>query len=104
MSSYLCINVAVKEVHALTNRPLILGLASSAGTGYSYPESVANGWDGACETGTRQSPVDLDSSLEATIHAPIKYRNYFNGQYNLVCFLFDKYRNLGRKLLSYMIL
>lgn len=60
---------------------LSVGLASSAS--YSYPESVANGWDGACETGMMQSPVDLDSSLAATIHAPIKYRNYFNGQFNL---------------------
>ena len=81
MLSYLC--NAFKEVHTLTNLHLILGLASSAS--YSYPESVANGWDGACETGMMQSPVDLDSNLEATIHAPIKYRNYFNGQYNLVC-------------------
>ena len=93
MSSYLCISVAFTELHILTNLNLILGLASSAGDGYSYPESVANGWDGTCETGMRQSPVDLDSKLQATIHAPIKYRNYFNGQYNLVCFLFDNYRN-----------
>ena len=44
---------------------------------WSYPESVANGWDGTCETGTMQSPIDLSTSMTASIHAPLKYKYYF---------------------------
>ena len=62
-------------------------MAAAAGGGFSYPESVANGWDGDCVTGTMQSPIDLDSSMEATVHAPIEYRNYFNGHFNKVNFI-----------------
>ena len=45
---------------------------------WHYPESAANGWldAGTCD-GMMQSPIDLDDSLKATIHAPIEYRNYF---------------------------
>jgi len=52
---------------------LFLGYVSA----WSYPESVANGWDGTCETGTMQSPIDLSTSIPASIHAPLEYRNYF---------------------------
>ena len=62
----------------------VLGMTSAATGSFSYPESVANGWDGDCVTGTQQSPIDLDSSMTATVHAPIQYRNYFNGHFNKV--------------------
>ena len=65
----------------------ILGMAAAAGSGFSYPESVANGWDGVCVTGINQSPIDLDSGMKATVHAPINYRNYFNGHFNKVTFI-----------------
>ena len=64
-------------------------MAAAAGGGFSYPESVANGWTGDCVTGTMQSPIDLDSSMEATVHAPIEYRNYFNGHFNKVNFIYQ---------------
>ena len=32
----------------------------------------------------RQSPIDLDSSMIAEVHAPIDFRNYFNGHFNKV--------------------
>ena len=53
---------------------------------WSYPESVANGWDGTCETGTLQSPIDLSTSMTASIHAPLKYKHYFtkNKKWNRV--------------------
>merc|ERR1719402_1356753 len=59
-------------------------MASAAGEGatYSYPESEANGWKGDCLNGDRQSPIDLDSSMKAQVHAPINFRNYFNGHFN----------------------
>ena len=59
-------------------------MAAAAGGSFSYPESVQNGWDGVCVTGMNQSPIDLDSSMKATVHAPINYRNYFNGHFNKV--------------------
>ena len=62
-------------------------MAAAAGSGFSYPESVANGWDGVCVTGINQSPIDLDSGMKATVHAPINYRNYFNGHFNKVNFM-----------------
>ena len=49
---------------------------------WSYPESVANGWDGTCESGTMQSPIDLSTSMTANIHAPLTYRHYFNKKFN----------------------
>jgi len=70
-----------------------IGMAAAAGGGFSYPESVANGWTGDCVTGTMQSPIDLDSSMEATVHAPIEYRNYFNGHFNK--FFKGSLRNVG---------
>ena len=65
----------------------VLGMAAAGGGGFSYPESVANGWTGDCVTGTMQSPIDLDSSMTATVHSPIEYRNYFNGHFNKVNFM-----------------
>jgi len=59
---------------------LAISLASVSGSEWSYPEAGA--WPGACVDGLRQSPIDLDSSMEATVHANIKYRNYFNGVFN----------------------
>ena len=47
---------------------------------WSYPESTANGWDGVCTTGTKQSPIELyHSELPApSIHSNIKFKNYFS--------------------------
>jgi len=61
-----------------------VGMASAAGEGatFSYPESKENGWKGTCLKGDRQSPIDLDSSMKAQVHAPINFRNYFNGHFN----------------------
>jgi len=70
-----------------------IGMAAAGGGSFSYPESVANGWDGVCVTGMNQSPIDLDSSMEATVHAPINYRNYFNGHFNK--FFKGSLRNTG---------
>ena len=64
-------------------------MAAAGGGSFKYPESVANGWDGVCVTGMNQSPIDLDSSMEATVHAPINYRNYFNGHFNKVNFIYQ---------------
>ena len=41
-------------------------------------------WPGECATGLRQSPIHLDSSMIAEVHAPIDFRNYFNGHFNKV--------------------
>ena len=63
---------------------------AAAGAGnekYSYPESEANGWTGTCVDGMNQSPIDLDSSMKAEVHAPINFRNYFNGHFNKVHFV-----------------
>ena len=40
-------------------------------------------WPGLCGTGMMQSPIDLMSS-PATVHAPIQFRNFFNGHFNKV--------------------
>ena len=40
-------------------------------------------WGGLCDTGMMQSPIDLKSS-PATVHAPIQFRNFFNGHFNKV--------------------
>ena len=40
-------------------------------------------WGGLCDTGMMQSPIDLMSS-PATVHAPIQFRNFFNGHFNKV--------------------
>jgi len=47
---------------------------------WSYPESTANGWDGLCATGTRQSPIELysDELPKPNIHSNIKFNNYFS--------------------------
>jgi len=47
---------------------------------WSYPEDTANGWDGVCTTGTKQSPIELyHSELPApSIHSNIKFKNYFS--------------------------
>jgi len=70
-----------------------IGMASAASGSFSYPESTDNGWTGTCETGNRQSPIDLDSSMTAQIHAPINFRNYFNGHFNK--FMKGSLRNTG---------
>ena len=49
---------------------------------YKYPESISNGWTGLCTTGTTQSPIDLDPNMEATVHSPITYKNYFHAHHN----------------------
>ena len=41
-------------------------------------------WGGDCATGMMQSPIDLPTDMTATVHAPITYRKYFNGFFNLV--------------------
>jgi len=40
-----------------------------------------------------QSPIDLDSSMKAEVHAPINFRNYFNGHFNK--FFKGSLRNTG---------
>ena len=60
----------------------LIGMASAAR--FSYPEKAENGWTGLCATGSMQSPIDLDPNMVPTIHAPITYKNYFNGKFNKV--------------------
>ena len=47
---------------------------------WSYPESTANGWDGICATGLRQSPIELysDELGKPNIHSNIKFNKYFS--------------------------
>jgi len=61
---------------------LLLAISLAYVSAWDYPESVANGWTDTCDTGTRQSPINFDSSMGASVHAPIEYRNYFNGYFN----------------------
>ena len=41
-------------------------------------------WPGECASGMMQSPIDLPTDMKAEVHAPINYRNYFNGHFNKV--------------------
>ena len=41
-------------------------------------------WGGECASGMMQSPIDLPTDMKAEVHAPINYRNYFNGHFNKV--------------------
>lgn len=59
-----------------------IGMVSGSGSGFTYPESPANGWTGICENGTMQSPINLTHTMTATVHSPITYKNYFNGHFN----------------------
>ena len=61
-----------------------LGHISAAGGSFTYPESVANGWDGTWETGTRQSPIDLETAKNLQKSRPLQYRRYFKGKVNKV--------------------
>jgi len=45
----------------------------------NYPNSD---WNGVCDSGEVQSPIDLPTHMKAVIHAPIDYPNYFNGHFN----------------------
>merc|ERR1711962_311854 len=45
-----------------------------------YPDTAS--WGGECATGMMQSPIDLPSDMKAENHAPLNYRNYFNGHFN----------------------
>jgi len=48
-----------------------------------YQDTMSGDWlTGSCMTGMMQSPIDLPTDMEATVHAPINYRNYFNGHFN----------------------
>jgi len=49
---------------------------------WKYPEDLGNGWSGTCQVGQMQSPIDLSSNMSPFIHAPITFRNYFNGKFN----------------------
>jgi len=60
---------------------LVIGCAS-ASNHWSYPESTSNGWDGTCQSGSIQSPIALNTTLTANIHAPLQYRQYFNSKWN----------------------
>jgi len=51
----------------------------SAGTPDLYLDTAA--WGGKCASGAMQSPIDLANS-KAEVHAPIQFRNYFNGHFN----------------------
>jgi len=47
----------------------------------NYPSDPA--WAAPlCATGMMQSPIDLDGAMKAEVHAPIQFRNYFNGHFN----------------------
>jgi carbonic anhydrase len=62
----------------------LFALAISAGVVFSTPQLYQDEptWSGECATGLRQSPIHLDSSMIAEVHAPIDFRNYFNGHFN----------------------
>ena len=51
----------------------------SAGIPPLYQDTAS--WGGMCASGSMQSPIDLVNS-KAEVHAPIQFRNYFNGHFN----------------------
>lgn len=61
---------------------LALSLGFVSAGDWSYPERTSNGWDGVCESGNNQSPIDLNTTMTATIHAPLQLRNYGNKMFN----------------------
>ena len=57
-------------------------------TEWHYPSGdTEDGWGGTCSAGMKQSPINIDTNVTATIHAPIKYKNYFinGGAHSKVC-------------------
>ena len=78
---YLCLNLKVSKIY-FSNSLASVSAINAGTSGWSYPEAGA--WPGVCFDGMRQSPIDFDSSMEATVHANLQYRNYFNGLFNKV--------------------
>ena len=72
-----------KKIFRVIHRTFYL-IGMVAASSYTYPESEDNGWDGTCVDGGMQSPIDLKSNMTATVHAPITFKNYFNGPFNKV--------------------
>jgi carbonic anhydrase len=46
-----------------------------------YAQQGADWTKGMCASGMMQSPIDL-TTMTAEVHAPIQFRNYFNGHFN----------------------
>merc|ERR1711936_1368216 len=61
---------------------LALSLGCVSAGDWSYPEKTSNGWDGVCQSGSNQSPIDLNTTMTADVHAPLQYRNYGNKKFN----------------------
>ena len=60
----------------------ILGVISANKNVELYEDTAS--WGGECASGMMQSPIDLPTDMKAEVHAPINYRNYFNGHFNKV--------------------
>lgn len=65
---------------------------------WKYPDSEAHDWIGTCVTGERQSPIDLSRHKKATIHAPIRYKNYATNAYHNNKFFNGKLENNGHSM------
>ena len=63
----------------MTNYLKNISVHIKATQSWSYPESNGNGWTSTCTSGSKQSPINFDTSAigKATIHANIQYKNYF---------------------------
>jgi len=73
----------VRDINTIMLR--LLAFAISAGVIYANPElykECGADWMGECATGMMQSPIDLPTDMKAEVHAPINFRNYFNGHFN----------------------
>jgi len=63
---------------------IVLAFSLGMVSGQTYPETAdwALPSGSMCASTTRQSPIDLPDNMTATVHSEIRYKNYFNGNYN----------------------
>jgi len=59
---------------------ICVGIISANNHAELYQDTAS--WGGKCASGKLQSPIDLPTNMTAEIHAPITYKNYFNGHFN----------------------